>query len=523
MVSLSGLAKPTNLNHAFPLIFSRTSLNLSNFIGIVSFSTSITRSERNAPPARGTNTLRIAKKNVVRDKGRPPAVGERKNYRKRIVLSNSNALSVTLPVLDLNLIQELVGKPIFKEKKVSISKSLKLNNKNKTKTKDGGQIMDNDNNNQSKPRMSERKLTASVVGLSDETIDSLRASKAFKITQSWELFRQPGVLIREHSKIMNHRLLQAQEEKNTVRMVIDGAKGSGKSMMLLYAMATAFVNNWVVIHIPEAQDVTNAVTEYAPIPDSNLFSQNTLVAELLDTIAKANSKVLRTITVKQVHPAIAASLESNCSIYRLCELGAREPEFAWPFFLSFWSEITTEGNPPIMMCLDGLSHILKNSLYLRPDLSYVHSQDLAIVKHFTDYLSGAQTLPNGGACLAATNRSHAPVSPSLELAIKRSEDRVQNRQISQHDPYEKNYDYRSDEMLNDVEIFKLGGLTKNETRGLLEYWAKSGILRSRVDEKTVAEKWVLAGHGIAGEIQRGLLVRPYASQSIQYNLSANEA
>ncbi|RKF55879.1 37S ribosomal protein S23, mitochondrial [Erysiphe neolycopersici] len=520
MVSLSSLAKPSKLNHALPLIFSKNSFNLSNYIGNVSFSTSITRSERNAPPARGTNTLRIAKKNVVRDKGRPPAVGERKNYRKRIVLSNSNALSVTLPVLDFKMIQELVGKPIIKEQKVTEPKSLKLHNKNKSKDKD--QIIDH-NNNQTKLRVSERKLMASVVGLSDETIDSLRASKAFKITQSWELFRQPGVLIREHSKIMNLRLLQAQEQKSTVRMVIDGAKGSGKSMMLLYAMATAFVNDWVVINIPEAQDVTNAVTEYAPIPDSNLFSQNSLVAELLDTIAKANSNVLRKITVKQAHPTIATSLEPNCSIYRLCELGAREPEFAWPFFLNFWSEITREGNPPIMMCLDGLSHILQNSLYLKTDLSYVHSQDLSIVKHFTDYLSGAKTVPNGGAFLAATNRSHAPVSASLELAIKRSEDRVQNRQISQHDPYEKNYDYRSDKILADVEIFKLGGLTKNETRGLLEYWAKSGILRSRVDEKTVAEKWVLAGHGIAGEIQRGLLARPYASHSIQYKLNANEA
>lgn len=248
MVSLNSLAKPIYLNHAFPLIISCTSFNLSKIIGNVSFSTSITRSERNAPPARGTNTLRIAKKNVVRDKGKPPAVGERKNYRKRIVLSNSNALSVNLPVLDLKMIQEIVGKPIIKEKNPKESKSQKLHDKIKIKKEDEAIDYDND---QSKLTVSGRKLTASVVGLSDETIDSLRASKAFKITQSWELFRQPGILIRDQSEIMNHRLLQAQEQKTTVRMVIDGAKGSGKSMMLLYSMATAFVHNWVVIHIPE--------------------------------------------------------------------------------------------------------------------------------------------------------------------------------------------------------------------------------------------------------------------------------
>ncbi|KAI6246715.1 37S ribosomal protein S23, mitochondrial [Erysiphe necator] len=519
MLFLSGLPNQCNIIYAFPILFPRYPITLLGTKGNVSFSTAtILSAERNAPPARGTNTLRIAKKEVVRDKGKPPAVGERKNYRKRIVLSNSNALDVTLPALNKRTIYELVQKP-FIEKNLDL-KSRSAYKQNKKDERD--QDIDLKTTH-SKPRDLEQKLMASVVGLSNETTDSLRALKAFKITQSWELFKQPGILIREHSKILSDRLLQAQEQKTTVRMVIDGVKGSGKSMMLLHAMATALVNDWVVIHIPEAQDITNAVTDYAPIPNSNLFSQNTLIAELLDIIAKANSKVLKTMKVKEAHPAILASLESNCTIHRLCELGAREPEFAWPFFQNFWSEITREGNPPIMICLDGLSHILKYSLYLRPDLSYIHSQDLAIIRHFTDYLSGVKTVPNGGAFLAATNRSHAPVSQSLELAIKRSDDEAANRKLSQHDPYEKNYDSRSDKMLADVEIFKLGGLSKNETRGFLEYWAKSGLLRSRIDEKTVTEKWVLGGHGIAGEIQRELLVRPYASQSIQYAQSTSIA
>jgi len=39
----------------------------------------------------------------------------------------------------------------------------------------------------------------------------------------------------------------------------------------------------------------------------------------------------------------------------------------------------------------------------------------------------------------------------------------------------------------------------------MEYWAQSGVFRGQVDEKTVTEKWALAGNGIVGEIERGAL------------------
>lgn len=251
-----------------------------------------------------------------------------------------------------------------------------------------------------------------------------------------------------------------------------------------------------------AQEVTNAMTEYAPIPRSNLFCQNNLISGLLHRIANSNSQILSTIKVKHAHTNLPILLPPDCTLFRLCELGFLEVEYAWSFFIAFWSEIIAIKELKIMMCLDGLSHILQDSLYLKPDLSKIHSHDLAIVRHFIDYFSGAQTLPNGGAFLAATNRSHAPISPTLELHIKRSEERAQQKAESEADPYEKKYDVRSAKILQNVEVLKLAGLSKHETRGLLEYWAKSGIVKSRVDEQFVAEKWAVAGHGNIGELER---------------------
>ena len=114
-------------------------------------------------------------------------------------------------------------------------------------------------------------------------------------------------------------------------------------------------------------------------------------------------------------------------------------------------------------------------------------------------------LPNGGAFIAATLRSHAPISLSMNLAIQQAMDRVAKQEVTKKDPYEKRYDERADKALKDMEIMYLQGLSKVEARGLMEYWAASGVLRSVVNERTVAEKWALAGNGIVGEIERGAL------------------
>jgi small subunit ribosomal protein S29 len=255
-----------------------------------------------------------------------------------------------------------------------------------------------------------------------------------------------------------------------------------------------------------AQELTTAMTEYAALPDSKpiLWTQNTYTAKLLSQIAKANKEPLDSMQLSQKH-SLPIPIQSNISLARLCELGARDPEIAWPVFQAFWSEITAEGKPPVLMTLDSLSYIMSNSLYRNPQVELIHAHDFTLIKHFIDHISGARKLPNGGAVMAATNRSHDPISKSMELMIRQAEDRQAEREVTKKDPYERKYDERVEAALKNVEVMRLGGLSKEEARGLMEYWAKSGVLRQTINEGVVTEKWALAGNGIVGEIARGAL------------------
>lgn len=95
-----------------------------------------------------------------------------------------------------------------------------------------------------------------VLGLDGKLLDQLRELKAFKPTQNWNMFRKPGTLMRRESTELGRMVMDvmaghAEQKPRTVRRIIAGDRGTGKSLMLLQAMSMAFLNDWVVINIPE--------------------------------------------------------------------------------------------------------------------------------------------------------------------------------------------------------------------------------------------------------------------------------
>ncbi|KAK0655699.1 mitochondrial ribosomal death-associated protein 3-domain-containing protein [Cercophora newfieldiana] len=387
---------------------------------------------------------------------KPPLPGERKAMRKRIQLSNNNALPV--------------------EGLAELEPGTMLNPKN----------------------------IGTMAALPGAMQDNLRSLEAFKATQFWPMFRQPATLIRSETVDLMNRMQSAASKKETLRLVVTGERITGKSLLLLQSMAYGLQNDWVVINIPEAQELTTACTEYAPIPDTDpvQYMQNNYCLKMIQAIRKANASVLSKITTAYSHPELPQNIPINSTLLALAN-AAKEPESAWVVFQALWKELMRKGaaRPPVLFTLDGLPHIMKVSDYRSPAFELIHSQDLALVRLFSDVLSGATSLPNGGAVLAATTRGNAPRSPSMDLALAQREAEQAGTELPKPEPYFKGYDLRSEEVLKTVSVMKLKGLSKVEARGLMEYWAASGIFRATVDEKAVAAKWALSA-GVVGEMER---------------------
>ena len=148
-------------------------------------------------------TFSKKKKRQVVDRSKRPAIGERKALRKRVVLSNTNAL----PVQGMEEFrQEIVTDP------ASVGK---------------------------------------VVGIPDDLVDRLRAVQAFKPSQGWSLFSRPAMVMRPETVELGGIMQNTFKEKKVTRRVLVGERMTGKTVMLLQAMAMAMMRRWVVINIPD--------------------------------------------------------------------------------------------------------------------------------------------------------------------------------------------------------------------------------------------------------------------------------
>ncbi|GAP87323.1 putative mitochondrial ribosomal protein [Rosellinia necatrix] len=402
---------------------------------------------------RSGRRLVLGKKKRMADKTKPPLPGERKAFRKRIQLSNDNALQVT-------------GLEVLSSENVAAPDS-----------------------------------AGKMFGVAPEVIDKLRTCEAFKSSQNWNLFRSPHVLVRKETVDLARQMSDAIEKKETLRLVVTGGRGSGKSILGLQAMATGFMNNWFVMNIPEGQELTTAATEYSSIPNSEMYSQPVYVVKLMQALHQSNLSVLSREKVQLDHLQLPISVTRNMTLAGLLN-ATKEPDFAWPVFQAFWKELLLPGRPPVLFTLDGLAHIMRISEYRTPAFELIHSHDLGLIRMFVDALGGKTTFANGAAILGITSRGNGPIIPSMEKAIVQAAAAQKGEEIPPRDPFFRKYDERVFDALRGVKVLDIQGIPRTDARALMEYWAASGILRARVDERQVIEKWTLAGGGMLAEMER---------------------
>ncbi|PYH43381.1 mitochondrial 37S ribosomal protein mS29 [Aspergillus saccharolyticus JOP 1030-1] len=444
--------------------------------------------QSSGPGYRSKQGVKLKKKKHV-ERARPPPVGERRALRKRIVLSNPNALEVA------------------------------------------------DMQDISADNMVDSRLRGTILGLPVPMLDQLRAVQAFKPKQGWSIFRRPGTVTRRETLELG-RLIDGISDKpedkgKVVKRIITGPKGTGKTVHLLQAMSMAFTKEWVVVTVPECQDLVLANTSYAPLSDENphLYVQNQAIAALLSRTVTANKNVLYKLKVSREHSALKSPVKPGTTLEDLANLGIQDPATAWPVFQALWTELTATSpasgfekdftpRPPMLVAVDGLAHWMKDTKYRSAKFEFIHAHDLVFVQHFLSLLQPGKNqqsaLPNGGLLLYATSASNNPSVYSLDVALQRVAARQEGVDPSSPDyPAPVAYSNPDQRVLaaldspkssipteGTLELQKISGVSREEARGLMEYFARSGLLRQQITEEWVNEKWTLAGGGVIGELEK---------------------
>lgn len=206
---LRTLSRQSDLSSNSARVIAVSFQQTSNFTNTTSvFNVPLKKKKLVSAPKKGT-TMKLKKKDVSQSGRKPPERGERRAYRKRVVLSNTNAFEVKgledFTVDSLESLEDIRGK---------------------------------------------------MVTLPGALVDSLRAVDAFKPTQCWHMYRRPSVMMTNEAVEMARDLAErGEEQKKTIRKVIAGDRMSGKSTFLLQAMSVAFLRGWIVVNLPDGMHI----------------------------------------------------------------------------------------------------------------------------------------------------------------------------------------------------------------------------------------------------------------------------
>ena len=144
------------------------------------------------------------------------------------------------------------------------------------------------------------------------------------------------------------------------------------------------------------------------------------------------SRILRTF--------LLWGMSLNMTLYEFGRIASLNTDLAWllspvlyrhEINLQSGPEVDAFGKrPPILLCVDNISHIFGPTKYqvLNKEgaLSSIHSYDMVLPKLVIDCLTGNESFGNGGVVLGATSGSDRFTCHPLDVGIKLAESRQKN-------------------------------------------------------------------------------------------------
>ena len=250
-----------------------------------------------------------------------------------------------------------------------------------------------------------------------------------------------------------------------------------------------------------------------------MYTQPHLTQLLLHRAATSNESILKTLRLNHIHED-PLNLKNNATLYDLAQQGASDFHLSLPAWQALHKELTDPGQnprPPVLIAADGVDHWMGPTLYRNSEHKVIHSHQFVLVKQFIDMLfssnaANPSSFVNGGMILSSTSGSNKPAYPTFDLLISQMRAAQYHHIAPDHSdfPLPKPYSKPDPHVLSlsgpatrgDVNLLELKGLSRDESRGYLEYFAESGHLHKRITDGFVGEMRGLSGGGVVGELAR---------------------
>lgn len=142
------------------------------------------------------------------------------------------------------------------------------------------------------------------------------------ISREFASTRIPTSVVRESTITVNKRLREAKSSRES-SYLLTGSQGSGKSVVLLQAVASALADGWIVIYVPRAIQWIDSSSPYVYNTATRTFHQPVISASLLKSIGQVNKGALDAIKLSEEFKIGGQTFEDGSSLGALVEFGSR--------------------------------------------------------------------------------------------------------------------------------------------------------------------------------------------------------
>ncbi|CAB3410952.1 unnamed protein product [Caenorhabditis bovis] len=299
---------------------------------------------------------------------------------------------------------------------------------------------------------------------------NMRANLPSPMGKQLETLGELVTLVREPLLEVVSCMRVVEKTLPTLRLVLWGAFGTGKSVTLNQAVHYASANDWVVVQLRSAMLLTRQVKEiemssYVP---GRINDPPNAVA-ILQAFKQQNQHIWKKLaeltTEREYEWSKSEKTGAGKPITEIVEMGISAPFLSSDCVGALFRELrrhATNDSVKVLVAIDDANSLWGKTLVKRADRTYASPGDLSLVIHFRRLLANDWT--NGCALMVADKKEVADARDELT--------------VSRHTPLE----LFGEEGFDFIEPFlpiEVNNYTEKEIRELYEYYVKKNWLATK--------------------------------------------
>ncbi|XP_031693471.1 28S ribosomal protein S29, mitochondrial-like isoform X1 [Oncorhynchus kisutch] len=234
--------------------------------------------------------------------------------------------------------------------------------------------------------------------------------------QQVKSFNEGCVMVRQPALELISHLKRADYSKPTLRYLLYGVKGSGKTMSLCHAVHYCSKQGWLVLHIPDAHLWVKNCKELLPSSyHASRFDQPIQASNWLRNFRTTNEHFLSKIKLRQRYVwTKRESTEEGRPLGELVDMGVSRVKSSSDVVGAVLKELRlqaggTEGGFRLAVAVDGVNGLWGRTTLKKEDKSPVAPEELTLVHNLRKMINNDWC---GGAVIATLSQTGSLYAPS---------------------------------------------------------------------------------------------------------------